>query len=819
MEHKCKNCGADFDGNFCPNCGTGANTTRACPHCGAEVAADMNFCNNCGMSVEELFSVKDVGVAKLLPTAPKHSGKSHGVLAGITKWLPAVYALVLGVLVFAFMAAPVVSLLGFGTSYYSALTDIMMESYKLSAIFVMVFAAISIAVGITMLILAGKDKHNTWLTLLLSVAVYFSLFVIACVAMSQATNDGMQAGASPILILTFAILGIAVSVVFFLIARKLCGKSNSIPQITVNLNKAIKVFSVMPQFLLATLCAVMFISFFLPLYRDSEYGGEGSYNGPYLCIWTGGGYAFELILIWLFSFIYLMCQIRRIKKILRGEVTNVNLLELFQYFLIYGACYSIVMIFTQVSPTGNVNPIAFWVIEAFLIFCFLLTVASFFALSVCKRAAEHGVEQVTLHKVRPIRDAETVGRKVLRYAPASCTLALALLVFAFMAAPVYSMLGFGENYYTSFNATSTTGDFMAITISTMFFALVGVVYGIVALFRSRNQLKITDYVVMLLLNVVHLIIAAVTMAKVTSQMLEIGAGPILILVFDILFAIGTVVCLIFDLKLKGFAALKPVRVDYTPKTRRFIDIAPVCLMFVLSAVTMIFGLVWRIVIFSSASGLMEWTLLLEFPLLFIVYFACHINYYAYVATDSRKRVYGLEVVMALLLYCPILSICAVSFFVGNASASVLIIVIILLAICLLCIGISLACAFMRLGAKKQLQSDTSNGCDENGNGGGTGEVENGDIAVQIGQTDDESNSASVVDVSDNDEETSSATEQATEKDVLEGPNNSGAYKSAHSDNTDERLAELLEMLRQRNNVSAEPDSNSASKNNGDNSKS
>ena len=35
---KCTNCGNDFEGKFCPECGTPAPRSATCPNCGAEVA-------------------------------------------------------------------------------------------------------------------------------------------------------------------------------------------------------------------------------------------------------------------------------------------------------------------------------------------------------------------------------------------------------------------------------------------------------------------------------------------------------------------------------------------------------------------------------------------------------------------------------------------------------------------------------------------------------------------------------------------------------------------------------------------------------------
>lgn len=48
--HKCFKCGAEFEGNFCPECGTQWQEEKQCPNCGATLAGGAKFCNNCGYS-------------------------------------------------------------------------------------------------------------------------------------------------------------------------------------------------------------------------------------------------------------------------------------------------------------------------------------------------------------------------------------------------------------------------------------------------------------------------------------------------------------------------------------------------------------------------------------------------------------------------------------------------------------------------------------------------------------------------------------------------------------------------------------------------
>ena len=46
--NKCTKCGTEFEGNFCPSCGTPFNVKMFCPRCGTEVKPDQRFCSCCG---------------------------------------------------------------------------------------------------------------------------------------------------------------------------------------------------------------------------------------------------------------------------------------------------------------------------------------------------------------------------------------------------------------------------------------------------------------------------------------------------------------------------------------------------------------------------------------------------------------------------------------------------------------------------------------------------------------------------------------------------------------------------------------------------
>ena len=65
--HKCNNCGHEFEGNFCPNCGASVTERKTCPHCGATLASNAKFCNQCGYS---FMGAAPAGNATVAPKAP-----------------------------------------------------------------------------------------------------------------------------------------------------------------------------------------------------------------------------------------------------------------------------------------------------------------------------------------------------------------------------------------------------------------------------------------------------------------------------------------------------------------------------------------------------------------------------------------------------------------------------------------------------------------------------------------------------------------------------------------------------------------------------
>ena len=47
--HTCTDCGAEFEGNFCPECGAKRVDVVLCPRCFSEIKTAANYCTACGL--------------------------------------------------------------------------------------------------------------------------------------------------------------------------------------------------------------------------------------------------------------------------------------------------------------------------------------------------------------------------------------------------------------------------------------------------------------------------------------------------------------------------------------------------------------------------------------------------------------------------------------------------------------------------------------------------------------------------------------------------------------------------------------------------
>ncbi len=263
--HKCTTCGTEFEGKFCPECGTKWEEKRICPQCGSVLPANAKFCSECGAKWESgeeapptlpsplgegggeeptpLPPIAEKGSGNHMvafPESPKE-GSSEGAMAKQTRKqaafftenllklfyrLSAIVPIALcglfSLLTFLFCLAPAANMndVFFGTG--SASMGSVYDLGDASSSSVLAFAAIGLAVcavGFVFLFvkpLAWRNIPQTKLPVSdaapwLFQAVWLGAFASACAICADVnkTDGGMgvfSVGAGPILIIVFALL-------------------------------------------------------------------------------------------------------------------------------------------------------------------------------------------------------------------------------------------------------------------------------------------------------------------------------------------------------------------------------------------------------------------------------------------------------------------------------------------------------------------------------------------------------------------------------------------------------------------------------------
>ena len=216
--NKCCNCGAEFEGLFCPRCGTKFEKEKVCSNCQAVVDGSVKFCNYCGHSFAEASTA--TAANKTMRTNKKISFSVWHILAKI---LPVVgmYALALfSLLLWAFFAAPFATMLGesLGNVYttFSGLIDDFLPVAQTAT----AFAVICIIYSATVITLSfipktAKFKVGKYnLVTLLSFCgnlLYIPFFALGCATAEKCKEIFMENG-------SFAGITIAFSIVFLILS-------------------------------------------------------------------------------------------------------------------------------------------------------------------------------------------------------------------------------------------------------------------------------------------------------------------------------------------------------------------------------------------------------------------------------------------------------------------------------------------------------------------------------------------------------------------------------------------------------------------------
>ncbi|MDE7164906.1 MAG: zinc ribbon domain-containing protein [Clostridiales bacterium] len=233
--HKCRECGNDFEGKFCPNCGAKWEDKQICPNCGAKSAVGTRFCAECGHALNADFAEQSsndfrsvdnsvdyrentVGddsraYAERAATTAAASGavkEQSGTLAKIYKilrYVPIGLLALYSLLVFAFYAASLAvneGLVVFGADEYESMGSVysMIDGLTGISVVLLVFGILNLAYAIvTAVFFFRSDKKNKEIKLFgkfdmtlgeafaaASVVAYLVFVILAGVAMGQVSG-------------------------------------------------------------------------------------------------------------------------------------------------------------------------------------------------------------------------------------------------------------------------------------------------------------------------------------------------------------------------------------------------------------------------------------------------------------------------------------------------------------------------------------------------------------------------------------------------------------------------------------------------------
>ncbi len=232
--NKCKKCGTEFEGKFCPECGEKwqeqPRDEKICPHCGSPVNVSAKFCPECGYSLAGEKSpaadgqkpVEKPAEARLAPQpVTAYPSNALYTVFRVVKYLPTLLFLLMSVLAFAFLAAPVTKItsagqflgvIDFGNAYQAVSLSGAngIEKLRDPAIAFLVFAALGLAFAFVCALLARKKKESAPLAFG-ALAFYLVYLIIGSVmiANTAALDEGLGvlgAGACPVCFLVFSIV-------------------------------------------------------------------------------------------------------------------------------------------------------------------------------------------------------------------------------------------------------------------------------------------------------------------------------------------------------------------------------------------------------------------------------------------------------------------------------------------------------------------------------------------------------------------------------------------------------------------------------------
>ncbi len=220
--NKCSKCNAEFEGAFCPQCGTKCEAEKICPKCKAVVYGSVKFCNYCGYdfsggntAAEEAVRSETAAARSIADSKPRlrELFPEWSVLAKILPNVPIFALMLFSLLTWAFCAAPFASF--FGESLGNAYSTIngLSDDYLPIAYAALAFCVLSCAYSATASVLfflpstsnvkAGKIKLSSLMGYVGNV-FYISFFAVGCAVIAKCGEIGAEKGSFAGVVITFA---------------------------------------------------------------------------------------------------------------------------------------------------------------------------------------------------------------------------------------------------------------------------------------------------------------------------------------------------------------------------------------------------------------------------------------------------------------------------------------------------------------------------------------------------------------------------------------------------------------------------------------
>lgn len=221
---KCNNCGKNFEGRFCLECGTRVRCEiDECPVCGKERNNGEKFCSNCGYNFERQVGIEDQELPKSGKSSQLGNKSVLTIIAKIYRWLLPIGMLLLGLVSLLCLCAPTITeeFLGMKNNCCSGFvalgngTNVDVPALVVNASRVLLIVSlVALIFGAVQLVFAIKKPYGNvkifpfWI---IDGAISIVLIVLGSVVADIAKKEGIngKAGAGFILCIVMGAIGLA----------------------------------------------------------------------------------------------------------------------------------------------------------------------------------------------------------------------------------------------------------------------------------------------------------------------------------------------------------------------------------------------------------------------------------------------------------------------------------------------------------------------------------------------------------------------------------------------------------------------------------